>query len=99
MVVLVGTIVLTLSGGPSGLTFTSSSPGGDDAGASGTDPLTRASATALATTGGVWATATEVGGEVTSYRVEVTWADGSQVHVHLDESFAVVSRSADAERP
>jgi hypothetical protein len=97
MVVLAGTLVLTLSGGPSALTFTGSGPRDDDAGAAGADALTLASATALTATGGSWATATEHGNEECYYEVHVTLDDGRQVDVHLDESFAVVSGSAHVE--
>jgi hypothetical protein len=96
LVVLAGTIVFTLSGGPSALT----SPGGghdDGAAASGGDPATRAAAVALAATGGARVTATEVGDEESYYEVEVTLDDGRQVDVQVDESFAVVGGHPDIE--
>ena len=43
-------------------------------------------------------TGTEVGDEESYYEVEVTMDDGSRVDVQLDESFAVVSGTADVER-
>ncbi len=52
--------------------------------------LDRASAAALAHTGGGRVTDTEVGDEESLYEVEVTLDDGSQVDVQLDESFTVV---------
>ena len=52
---------------------------------------------ALAETGGGKVTGTEVGDEESYYEVEVTQADGSQVDVQLDKSFAVVSSKADHE--
>ncbi len=52
--------------------------------------LDRASAAALAETGGGNVTETEVGDEEGAYEVEVTRADGSQVDVHLNESFSVL---------
>ena len=94
-VVLAATIVLTLSGGPSALTFGGSGPGDDGAGASGWDALERASATALSATGGGNVTDTELGDELSFYEVEVTLDDGRQVDVQLDESFTVVRLSAD----
>ena len=59
--------------------------------------LERASATALAHTGGGRVTGTEVGDEESRYEVEVTLDDGSQVDVQLDESFRVVGDDADDE--
>lgn len=55
----------------------------------GTD-LDRASATALAHTGGGRVTGTELGDEESYYEIEITLDDGRQVDVQLDESFAVV---------
>lgn len=71
---------------------------GDDAEAPITgDALDRASAAALAHTGGGSVTDTEAGDEDTYYEVEVTLDDGSQVDVQLDEQFAVISAAADDE--
>ena len=61
--------------------------------------LTQASTAALASTHGGRVTETEVGDEDGYYEVEVTLADGSQVDVHLDESFNVISSHADIEEP
>ncbi len=73
--------------------------GGDDG--SGTpitgDALAKAKAAALAETGGGKVTGTEVGDEESYYEVEVTKADGSQVDVQLDRSFAVVGSKDDGE--
>jgi hypothetical protein len=52
--------------------------------------LARASAAALAQTGGGRVTDTEVGDEESHYEVEVTLPDGRQVDVQLDRSFKVV---------
>ncbi len=59
--------------------------------------LERASAAALAATGGGRVTGTEVGDEESYYEVEVTLDDGSQVDVQLDEGFHVVGSEADDE--
>ena len=59
------------------------------------DALQRASAAALAHTGGGRVTETEVGDEESLYEVEVTLDDGSQVDVQLDEQFNVVASGAD----
>jgi uncharacterized membrane protein YkoI len=57
--------------------------------------LEKATAAALAHTGGGRVTGTEVGDEDSLYEVEVTLDDGRQVDVQLDESFAVVGDEAD----
>ena len=57
--------------------------------------LDRATAAALAHAGGGRVTGTEVGDEESLYEVEVTLADGSQVDVQLDRSFAVVGSERD----
>ena len=57
--------------------------------------LDRASAAALAHTGGGRVTDTEVGDEESLYEVEVTREDGSQVDVQLDRRFEVVGDEAD----
>ena len=57
--------------------------------------LERATAAALAHTGGGRVTDTEVGDEDSYYEVEVTGDDGRQVDVQVDESFRVVGDSAD----
>ena len=59
--------------------------------------LDRASKVALKEVGGGRVTETEAGDEEGAYEVEVTKADGSQVDVHLDESFAVIDSKADQE--
>jgi uncharacterized membrane protein YkoI len=57
--------------------------------------LDKASAAALQETGGGTVTETEAGDEESSYEVEVTRADGSQVDVHLDDQFNVVNAESD----
>jgi uncharacterized membrane protein YkoI len=59
--------------------------------------LVRASQAALAETGGGRVTETEVGDEDAYYELEVTLDDGSQVDVHLDRSFEVVSSADDSD--
>ena len=59
----------------------------------------RASAAALAKTGGGRVTETEVGDEEGAYEVEVTRPDGSQVDVHLDRAFNVLSSAGDDDGP
>jgi len=59
--------------------------------------LDRAKAAALADTPGK-VTETEVGDEESYYEVEVTRPDGSQVDVHLDRTFNVLSSAGDDDR-
>ena len=72
--------------------------GGDDAEApiSGA-ALERASAAALAHTGGGKVTETELGDEESYYEVEVTKPDGTQVDVQLDTDFEVVGTKTDSD--
>lgn len=67
---------------------------GDERPITGT-ALERASAAALAHAGGGEVTGTELGDEGGPYEIEVTRADGSDVDVHLDESFEVIDTEAD----
>ncbi len=71
--------------------------GGDDAEPpiTGTE-LERASDAAVEHVGEGRVTDTEVGDEEGLYEVEVTLDDGSQVDVHLDADFAILSTEADA---
>jgi uncharacterized membrane protein YkoI len=76
--------------------------GGDDSTEGPDTPITgaalqKASAAALAETGGGRVTGTEVSDEESYYEVEVTRDDGSQVDVQLDRNFAVVGSAADIE--
>ncbi len=59
--------------------------------------LQHASAVALAETGGGEVTATEIDDEDSTYEVEVTLEDGSQVDVQLDDNFQVLSSDVDHE--
>ena len=59
--------------------------------------LTAASRAALVHTGGGTVSDTEVGDEESLYEVEVTFEDGSQVDVQLDEGFKVLGSKADHE--
>ena len=72
--------------------------GGDDDGSEQAitgQALDRASAAALEHTGGGKVTETEAGDEEGAYEVEVTLDDGSQVDVHLDKGFKVISEADD----
>ena len=59
--------------------------------------LEKASAAALAHTGGGTVSETEAGDEDSYYEVEVTLDDGSQVDVQLDQDFNVVGGKVDSE--
>jgi uncharacterized membrane protein YkoI len=59
--------------------------------------LEQATAAALEHTGGGRVTGTEVGDEEGFYEVEVVLDNGSQVDVHLDEAFNVISGDGDNE--
>ena len=59
------------------------------------EALGKASAAALAHTGGGRVTGTEVGDEEGYYEVEVTLPGGGQVDVHLDQAFKVLGGTAD----
>jgi uncharacterized membrane protein YkoI len=97
LVIGVGTaVVLATGGGIAAAAGGSDSSEGPDVAITG-DALQKASDAALAETGGGEVTGTEVGDEESYYEVEVTRADGSQVDVQLDESFAVVGSKADSE--
>ena len=71
---------------------------GDDEPLSGAT-YDQAVAAALAHTGGGTVTETEIGDGDAAYEVEVRLADGSQIEVQLDESFAVISSEADDDGP
>jgi len=55
----------------------------------------RAVAAALAHTGGGEVTETEIGDDGAAYEVEIKFADGSQLEVHLDENFVVTGDEPD----
>jgi uncharacterized membrane protein YkoI len=81
-----------------GVAIAGAAGGGDDDGsdkAISGQALDRASSAALAETGGGKVTETEVGDEEGAYEVEVTRDDGSQVDVHLDQDFKVLSSVGD----
>jgi uncharacterized membrane protein YkoI len=61
------------------------------------DALAKASAAALAAVGGGTVTQTEVGDEESYYEVEVTFADGHQVDVQLDENYNLVLTMPDGD--
>ena len=94
VVVVAATAVAALTGGAAIAGAVGNDDDATDTPISGR-PLERASAAALAHTGGGKVTETEVGDEEGAYEVEVTRADGSQVDVHLDEDFDVLGSVGD----
>src|SRR5215210_923901 len=74
--------------------------GGDDSEQQATGPgIEKAKSVALDQTNGGHVSGTEVGDEEGTYEVEITRDDGSQVDVHLDRDFNVLSTPDDHERP
>ena len=97
---ILAAVVAVAALGAGGAAIATAASGGDDnesekaiSGAA----LDRASAAALAHTGGGKVTETEVGDEESYYEVEVTRNDGSQVDVQLDRNFHVVGGEADTD--
>lgn len=82
--------------GGTGVAVATSDDEGTEKPITGAD-LERASSVALEHTGAGKVTATEVGDEEGAYEVEVTRPDGSQVDVHLDRAFTVLSDVEDEE--
>jgi hypothetical protein len=91
-------LVLAVAGAlvavPGGVALAAGAGSTDDAPLTGAT-LDRATAAALAHTGGGTVTETETGDDGAAYGVEVRLADGSQVEVNLDRDFAVVGQEAD----
>jgi hypothetical protein len=91
-----GALAVALVGGGTGIAIAMGAD--DDAPLVGSD-LERATAAALAETGGGTVTETEVGDDGAAYSVEVRLEDGSQVEVNLDEDFKVIGRASDDDGP
>jgi hypothetical protein len=84
--------VLALGAISSGFAIAAS--GGGEEPLTGTD-LEKATAAALAYTGGGTVTETETGDDGAAYGVEVRLDDGTQVEVNLDENFHVIGQEPD----
>jgi hypothetical protein len=87
-----GATALVLVGGGAGLAIANA--GDDDRPLTGSD-LDRATAAALAHTGGGSVIETEVGDDGAAYGVEIRLDDGSVVEVALDRGFQVIGDSVD----
>jgi hypothetical protein len=86
-----GALVAALIGGGTAVAVGTA---GDDRPLTGTD-LDRATAAALAHTGGGTVVETEAGDDGAAYGVEIRLEDGSVVEVSLDEIFRVVGEETD----
>ena len=97
---IIGGAVLGIAaiGGGTGLAVANGGGGDNEVPITG-GALDKASAAALAHTGEGRVTETEAGDEDGAYEVEVTLDNGSQVDVHLDTDFKVISQVADEETP
>jgi hypothetical protein len=94
--IVIGAAVLVLGGVSAGIGIAAS--GGDEQPLTGAT-LEKATAAALAHTGGGAVTETETGDDGAAYSVEVQLADGSQVEVNLDSDFNVIGQEADDDGP
>ena len=95
LIALLATMVLLLG---AGVAYAIGSGGARLGQATGSD-IEKAKSVALDQTNGGRVTGTEIGDEEGYYEVEVTREDGSQVDVHLDRDFDVLSVPADHEGP
>jgi hypothetical protein len=89
---LIAALVLALAAVAAGIAIAAGG-GGDDGPLTGST-LAKATAAALAHTGGGTVTETEVGDDGAAYGVEVRLDDGSQVEVELDENFDVIGQES-----
>ena len=93
--VLAGTLVVALSGLTAGIALATSGDGGSEEPALSGSALEKASAAALAHTGGGTVTDTETGDGGAAFGVEIRFDDGREVEVSLDENFKVVGEETD----
>jgi uncharacterized membrane protein YkoI len=91
--VLIVALVLAAGAVTAGIAI-ASGVGDDDEPLTGSS-LAKATAAALAHTGGGTVVETEVGDDGAAYGVEVRLADGRVVEVNLDASYAVIGQQAD----
>jgi uncharacterized membrane protein YkoI len=96
---LVAAVVATMLLVGAGVAYATAS-GDDDSEQQATGPgIEKAKSVALDHTNGGHVSGTEVGDEEGYYEVEITKDDGSQVDVHLDKNYNVLSTPADHENP
>ncbi len=94
---LIAVAVVALAGLSAGIAVATTG-GGDDQPLTG-EALDKATAAALAHTGGGTVVETEAGDDGAAYGVEIRLDDGSVVEVNLDESFDVIGQEADEDGP
>ncbi len=87
-------VIVAASIAGAGIALSSSDDDGTEMPITGVE-LEQATKAALDHTGAGTVTETEIGDEESYYEVEVTFDDGSQVDVQLDESFTVVDVTGD----
>ena len=87
-------VTLVLVAGAISAGFAVAAGGEDDRPLTGSS-REKATAAALAHTGGGTVTETEVGDDGAAYGVEIRLADGRQVEVNLDENFDVIGQEND----
>jgi hypothetical protein len=94
---IVAAVVIALGAAGAGLAI-AGGVGDDDRPLTGS-ALERATAAALAHTGGGTVIETEVGDDGAAYGVEVRLDGGRVVEVELDENFAVIGQETDEDKP
>ena len=93
--VLIGALIAVLAAAAIGGGIAAQSMTDDDDKPITGPALDRATAAALAHTGGGTVTETEIGDDGAAYGVEIRLDDGSQVEVNLDADFKVISQEVD----
>ena len=93
-VLIGGATALVLTGSAVGVSLATGGDDGSDAPLTGSD-LDRATAAAIAHTGGGEILETEVGDDGAAYGVEIRLPDGSVVEVALDDTFHVIGQASD----
>ena len=96
------TVALMTAGVGTGIAVASGDPG-DDGGTDSDTPLQgpdldKASAAALAHTGGGTVVETEAGDDGAAYGVEIRLDDGTVVEIHLDAEFKVTGQETDDDK-
>jgi hypothetical protein len=91
-----GALALAVIGGSTGFAIAS---GGDNDQPLTGSKLEKATAAALASTGGGTVIETEVGDDGAAYGVEIRLDDGRVVEVNLDRNFNVIGQDADDDGP
>jgi uncharacterized membrane protein YkoI len=96
--ILGAVLVLALAAGGAGIAVATGAAGDDDQPLTGT-VLEKATAAAVAHTGGGTVTETESGDDGAAYSVEVRLPNGRHAEVNLDANFKVIGTEADHDGP